>query len=383
MKIKDAKQFTAGGHPLLLVTVAIAGLALSGCRSQTESTSVPAAAAPEQPAPASRADQPPVATEPFLDRASPDAIRVVSFNINSVWPDVHYLDTPRFDRVIKALAPDILCLQEVSSDLDEAALAERVAALLGNDPTEWYGYMGRSGRMGNAILSRFPLTQTGEVTVPPAYRGQENRGRNARLAFARIDLPDEAYRVDLFVTNVHFKCCGGTDNDPLRQQEIDAVMAWWRDAMQPGDEIDVPKQTGFIIAGDLNTVGGPVILETALTGDIGDNERYGADFLPDWDATGLVDAKPPHNLVGPAIYTWRNDTSQYDPGRLDYIIYSDSVLTAEKAFTLNTMTLSPALLELYGLEEYDVAEDEFGREVDHLPLVVDFKVAAAPTAVNE
>jgi endonuclease/exonuclease/phosphatase family metal-dependent hydrolase len=366
----------------LLMVLGMGGGLFAGCRADPAQT--PAATAPADEAMAAPAERAvtefTVVDEPFIARQQPDDLRVVAFNINSVFPETHYLDSERFARVLRVLAPDVICLQEVRSELDDAALATLVANALGEDAAGWHAYIGRSGRMGTAIVARYPLQQTGDVTQPPAYRGHENSGRTARVAYGLVDLPDDEHPIDLFVTSVHFKCCGDTDNDPLRQQEIDAVLAWWRDAMTPGDAIDVPPRTGFVLAGDLNTVGGPIILETALSGDIYDNERYGPDLAPDWDRTRLTDAHPRHNVVGPADYTWRNDTSQYPPGRLDYIIYSDSVLSLVRTFVLNTEAMTPELLAHYGLERFDIAEDEFGREIDHYPLVADFRIAPGVAA---
>ena len=66
-------------------------------------------------------------------------------------------------------------------------------------------------------------------------------------------------------------------------------------------------------------------------------------------------------------YTWRNDGSSYNPGKLDYIIYTDSNISISKHFVLNTLPMPNDLLIEWGLEVDDTYEAS-----DHLPRIVDF-----------
>lgn len=314
-------------------------------------------------------------TGTFVDRADPLAVRFVSYNVmwNAIFPEVDAAHAPKFARVVQALDPDILALQEIGRhpgerDNREARFwtAEDVQKLMHQIAPpppggQWYTYQGHS----NVIVSKYPLLMTASRLEP---RGDRD------LAMALIDLPDDVYPVDFYVLNNHYKCCGGTDNDPQRQQQSDAIAAWIRAARAPGGPIDLPRLTAIVIAGDLNIVGGFQPVTTLLEGDIQDEARYGPDFKPDWDDTPLTDLRPLHNITGPDDWTWRNDNDQWDPGRLDYIIYTDSVLEAAKSFMLNTTTMTSEDLAAAGLQKFDVTLDEVGREFDHLPLVVDFRV---------
>lgn len=304
------------------------------------------------------------ATDLFLDRRQPDDLRVMSYNVNwdKIFPDKDALGAEKFQRVVKALDPDIMSLQEIreNSADDVVALLNAVAPL--PDGGTWHAYKGWT----NVIVSRYPLRLTADRPDPPGQR---------QLALALVDLPDDRFPLDVYVINIHHKCCGGTANDPQRQQQSDALAAWIRDARTPGGRIDLPARTAVVIAGDLNLVGGPQPLLTLLTGDIQDEARYGPDAAPDWDDTTMTDAHPRHNATGPDDYTWRNDLDQFDPGRLDYVLYTDSVLEAVHAFVLNTTTLDPEALARSGLEWCDIALDLVGKELDHLPVVVDFRPA--------
>ena len=68
----------------------------------------------------------------------------------------------------------------------------------------------------------------------------------------------------------------------------------------------------------------------------------------------------------PMDYTWRNDNSDYAPGKLDYAIVSDGVVQVLRSFGLQTQDMSGERLGDYGL----LATDTWVAS-DHLPIVVD------------
>jgi endonuclease/exonuclease/phosphatase family metal-dependent hydrolase len=316
----------------------------------------------------------------FLDRPPATAFRLVCYNVkwNSIFPEVDARRAARFARVVQALNPDILALQEIGMHPQDRGQpgsrkwkADDVIKLMNFalplTDGAWQAYQGKD----SVIVSRCPLRMTAAKLDPPGER---------ELALALVDLPDDRCAADVYVLNNHFKCCDAEKNDPLRQRQADALVSWLRDARTPGGEIDLPTGTGLLIVGDLNIVGSFAPVQTLLDGDIHDETQYGPDAPPDWDNTPLADARPRHNLTGDGDWTWRDDTSQYKPGRLDYIIYSDSVLTASQTFALDTTTMSEAELAAAGLERLDVCHDQDGQVFDHLPLVADFVFGAAPSS---
>ena len=126
-------------------------------------------------------------------------------------------------------------------------------------------------------------------------------------------------------TSSHLKCCGGPTNEAKRQAEADEFMAFHRDAMEPGGDLTLPEGSPFIFGGDLNMVGLGDPIVTLQTGNIYDEATYGEDFAPDWDGTGMLEL-PILQADRPMDYTWRNDNSDYAPGKLDYAIVSDGVV---------------------------------------------------------
>ncbi len=106
-------------------------------------------------------------------------------------------------------------------------------------------------------------------------------------------------------------------------------------------------------------------------GDIYDEASFGEDFKPDWDGSSLEDAVP--NTLGyPATFTWNADDSNhggYPKGRLDYVIYSGSVLEKKNSYALCTRELDSGTLN-----EYKLNAEDTNNASDHFPVVVDFEI---------
>ena len=390
-----------------VVGVSVLTLLLAACDSKpstppvqpaapnVEQTAAPEKPVAEKPAPtAAPAKLPPPAipaaaklapaqvgqpTGTFIDRPAGADVRLVSFNIlwNNIFVETNAQNADRFVRIMRALNPDVLALQEIGVtswmlkdnpnarhwNADDVAYLMDTILPLANG-AHWQAFMGSDC----VLVSRYPLKMTATETIPAGERD---------LAMALVDLPDAQFGIDLYVLDNHFKCCDPAKNDVRRQEQADSIVAWLRDAREPGGHIDLPAGTGMVVCGDLNLVGSFQPAQTLIDGNIEDEQKYGADSPPDWDGTALTDAHPLHNIIGPDDYTWRNDDDKYDPGRIDFIFYTDSVLNAVKTFALDTLNMSDEDLHAAGLEKLDVATDATGHDIDHYPLVVDFEVRSA------
>lgn len=337
-------------------------------------TASPASAPPPQATskPWTPGDEPIADNADFLKRPTEGAIvRVVSYNSHwdDIFPDKSKVRPERFARIFRALDADVWALQEIGEHTAEqtVALANSIRPLEGG--ATWHAHQANK----QVVLSRFPIKQTAGSFNPPSYRD---------ATIALIDLPDAQFPADLCILNNHFKCCDGEKNDPIRQKQADANMSWIHDAQQEGGKITFPEGTAYIVCGDFNLVGGRGPLTTVETGNIADEQTYGADFEPDWDGTAFTVLPLKHNGIGPE-YTWRNDNDRWPPNRLDYMVYSDSVLRAKNAFLLNTATIADAALESVGLKKWDVALDDGFGQFDHFPLVADFEVVKPDTTSDQ
>lgn len=309
----------------------------------------------------------------FIDRPA-KTIRVLSYNVN--WDSIFPADDPQnhelrefdrqdsFVRIMRAIGPDVLCLQEINYLRSTQDLSNFLTEVIDD------GHTWQVANVGDMVIAtRFELIEEDYKIVIGSYIAA------LQQAAALVDLPDSVYGpTDLYLVCAHFKSGGSTEDILLRSRQADVIAAHIRDFETIGGDIDLPDQTPFVILGDFNAYDtDPALhLSTFIRGDIYDEDSYGEDFLPDWDASPLADLLLSHNGLEEVFYTWRNDAELFNPYPLDRIIFSDSVLAVQNAFILNTTLLSADPLNSLGLLPNDVILDPESGFYDHLPLVVDF-----------
>lgn len=298
-------------------------------------------------------DVPPV--EPILiQKEDSSLLRLMTYNIqNDFENEIGGLDDPEripgLERIFKAVSPEIITINECWN----TTVSTAQNFLNTNLPLEnGYGWYANKIDGSNITASSYPIVQSWLV--------HPNRKITANL----IDLP-EKYKDDILVINAHFKCC---DDDETRQLEADAFASFILDAKTPGGRIDLPENIPFVLMGDLNLVGLSQQLKTLIEGDIQDSVNFGLPASLDWDNSNLEDLISCQTDKRMA-YTWRNDYSSYLPGRLDFMIFSNSVMGANKAFTLQTEVMSEERLQIYGLQLMDTRNSS-----DHFPKVTDFEL---------
>lgn len=304
----------------------------------------------------------------------------MTYNIN--WDSIFADDDPKnhsfrdyelgeeFERVMRATMPDVLCLQEIHHIRTHDELGNFLAAAM-NDERSWQVANVRD----NVIATHFGLVEQGYELYTRGIRP------SMAQAAALVDLPDEQFgAADMYVICAHFKAAGGIGDILERGRQADVIMRQVRDFKSPGDNLDLPAFTPYILLGDFNIYDTDPAqhLQTLLTGDIQFEDNYGDDVVPDWDETDLADALPSHNGLGEEFYTWRDDSGPFNSGPLDRVIFSDSAMQILNAFVLNTTILSDEALAAAGLERFDVLIDPSEGDFDHLPIVVDFIVLDTP-----
>ena len=297
-------------------------------------------------------------TGTFIDRHLPTDLRVVSYNVwvSTIFPNVNSFQADKFERVVNALDPDILNLQEISQPAEDVVdLLNSIAPIAGGT---WYAHQ----RTTQVIVSKYPLSMLATSIDPHAV---------VDPSVALVDLPDTQYGSDFYVINHHLQNGCNEAAAALRQQDSDAVIRWLDDARTPDGSVDLPDGTPIAVVGDMNNCAAEHAIETLVTGDIIDEETYGPDSPPDWDGTSFTDARPLINGSGPEDYTFRYPLGSV---RIDHVLYSDSAVDVANKFVLNTVDMSPADLNATGLQTLDVTIDSAGAAFDHLPVVVDFRV---------
>jgi endonuclease/exonuclease/phosphatase family metal-dependent hydrolase len=188
------------------------------------------------------------AAQSFLEKPS-GAVRLMSWNIGdeSIFPEMPGPDTAvvgrpaQFRRVIRALEPDVLCLQDITHEVREiAALLEDILPLSGGGG--WQSHQ----VLDNAIVSRFPLRQRGQEILAGAL---QPRGH----AIALVDLPS-GFAGDLYMLCAHFDPRSGADR--VRNRELHArALARQIQGMSATDGTStLPPQTTYVVLGDLKAM---------------------------------------------------------------------------------------------------------------------------------
>jgi len=288
-----------------------------------------------------------------IRKKNPEHLRILTYN--TLHGGLFDADRSQsFKRIILAINPDIIGFEEIYDHSAEEVknLMENLIPL-GNQK-EWH-----CSKVEPDIIAvtKYPILNTFPIEGCNDYQGNG--------AFL-MDLRQE-FGTDLLFIVAHPPCCGN-NND--RQMEIDAIMAFIRDAKGIGGDLTLQSNTPIVIVGDMNLVGYAQQLETLLTGDIVDINSFGSSFTPDWDGSNFADLMPRLTDL-PMFFTWYEENNSFSPGRLDFIIFSDSVLEPANSFVLFTPEMSLDTLELYGLQAEDATIAS-----DHLPVVADFSFSS-------
>lgn len=129
-------------------------------------------------------------TGTFIDRQAPTDLRVVSYNVfnDTIFTDTNPVQAAKFARVMSALQPEIVNLQEIynHSAAEVASLMDSILPLGGG--ATWNAYKSSD----NVIVSKYPLTLQQANTSPANWRG---------IAIALVDLPNAQFATDFYFMN--------------------------------------------------------------------------------------------------------------------------------------------------------------------------------------
>jgi endonuclease/exonuclease/phosphatase family metal-dependent hydrolase len=294
---------------------------------------------------------------PFLAKHSPETIRVMTWNIgrDSIFSGTENDRSAQFARVMRALQPDVVCLQEVWRGSEPAAaLLDTILPLPGGRGWQHHGVL------DNVILSRSTLSRIDEGRLET---------RDGRIRGHAMALSGEGTESPLYLICTHFE---SRDAVVHRERQAALVASQVYDLQTAGG---LPSRTPIVVLGDLNVVSSypPHFLSILSEGRVA-GRGPGFSRGPDWDGSHLEDVLPRHNGRGDDVWTWRNDRSEYTPAALDRILYTGSAATLVQAFVLNTTDMSDQELRAAGLEREDVMLRADQRVHDHLPVVADFRV---------
>ncbi len=303
----------------------------------------------------------------------PGAFRVVVWNVSD---QSFRANADAFQRVVAALNPDVLLLDEVYYTVtleDLARFGEGISLRGGEGPWSWslaqgggrqrtaVGARGLAirGEPGMARIDHAPgaleqwLVEVGDEPEAPRMprpsalaRAEAAGGLSATGAWVTVG------GVDVLFVPVDLQSAGydGSPRDRLRELQAATLNGAIAAAL-----VERPD-SGVVVAGDLNLVGSSRPLE-ALRRGLG----VGGDDLEVARLERLRDR---------SLATWRSTWGDdpFSPGRLDYLLYRGGVLEVDRAFVFDAADMSLAARDALAILESDTEKS------DHLPLVVDLRV---------
>lgn len=359
----------------------------------------------------------------------PDHVRVMTWNIGDNLT-ASQTKTDGFNgwtavvRIVAALEPDVLLLQEAADDNGADSVSQVQQTLLefrnGNgDPNTGTlgiteialtpGYdLPHAYILGNAtdgfnrniILSRFPITDLngdGQAAADDFFiQGDQwapgGDGGIRGFSWAEIDLPDQTYAGDLVVGNSHLKAFGDCNSYNQRQRAAMNIsyfiQYYWNGnggpATDPNNAINNPASgsvldpdTPVVWGGDWNNTpttqldscnGNPGVgqnpVEWITRGDLGSGngpDRDGTDAMRDF-------AQVPGS---------GGDSSTQSASKLDYLAWQDSIATAANQFIFNAGSTSFPLPQPVASGPRPTLMS--GIASDHRPVIVDFILPAQAT----
>ncbi len=164
---------------------------------------------------------------------SPGTLDIVTFNLEG-FPKEGYTSVAAIASLVKAMDPDIIALQEIASQAD----FNRLLHLLP-------GWTGRFYLLDNDDWNLAWLIKNSEAEIissSPRLLFEDDLWAFPRPPF-EIAVRHKPRNRDIFLVNLHLKCCGGAENESRRQLASEKLKQYL-DTSRPSDPV--------VILGDFN-----------------------------------------------------------------------------------------------------------------------------------
>ncbi|MGI9627423.1 MAG: hypothetical protein ACR2QM_11355, partial [Longimicrobiales bacterium] len=295
--------------------------------------------------------------------------RVVAWNVSD---DFFKQKRERFQRILNALQPQVVLLDEVYDEITPDELDEFFAPVGSAPGRVWEWSLAEGGGRQRTVVasgaypvSPDPLLRRIDYDPSELSAWAESIG-GSDAALAKASLESEAGLsamgawvevdgVSILHVPLDFESRGydGSPEDQLRVLQARTLNRRIHDVVASREDV------GLVIGGDLNLVGSDRPL-WALADGLG--------FRGD----GLGVAHP-LNAVERSLTTWRStgNADAFSPGRLDFVLYRHNQLSVVRAFVFDSGQLDDQTLA-----ELGVLSDDSWEASEHLPIVVDFQVVS-------
>lgn len=272
---------------------------------------------------------------PIETRRTPRTVRIMSWNVLRDAPFKSSTDLARFLRVLTAVQPDIVLLQEI---YDEPTT--EILALFRKNLQLPTGFEWQIARNHDCVtVSSLPI----EGSWPS----------NGNLVSRHAT--EDILGYQLLIGNAHLPCC--TDGEDGRIAESANML----NLIEVRLNDTTPAPQSLLIGGDLNSGGLAPELIDLTTGPV-PLEMASARHVYQYDQ-----------------FSWGSRGSSFGSSKLDFLLFDPATVMRYKAFLIDTDLLPASALTALGL----VSNDTYlANQSDHLPLVVDLISPALPDILH-
>tara|TARA_B100000965_G_scaffold79385_2_gene63186 strand:- start:451 stop:1473 length:1023 start_codon:yes stop_codon:yes gene_type:complete len=286
-------------------------------------------------------------------------IEVVTWNIRQ-FPQ-HSSTKEQVKSLLEIWNADIYLMQEISS---ESELISMVNAM----PNYSYVMDEESGNLGFALVYKnenVTYVSKNELWADTSNSSSGCNGDylNCKLYQFASRPPMESYltwtdgtkTMNLYVINVHYKCCG-SDSYDANDLTNEATRRHHASLLLTDYLLNNRENDNVILVGDFNNVGSQSITNPTLSPFTDSNSFDSADSFR------LTDL---NILEGPASgYSWQGWTSSYAPSHLDHIIINEPLFSYQAASSVEVIALPTQT----GVSNTNVSN----RISDHQPVIYRF-----------
>jgi len=263
-------------------------------------------------------------------------MRIVTWNINSL-----RLRLPLLERLIEALDPDVICLQETK--VPDDLFPDGAPAKIG------YPYVARRGMKGYngvAVLSRLPLT-----TVPdtPDWCAKDD------CRHVQVSIPTPTGPIDL---HDFYVPAGGDIPDRVENPKFAHKLDFVTEATNHFATLGTPHRT--VLVGDLNIA--PLehdVWSHKQLLDVVSHTPIEVEHMLAWQRTGFVDAIRHFVPDSEKLYTW-------------WSYRNKDWRASNRGRRLDHIWVSPDLVPL--LKRYEILQEarDWPQTSDHVPVMLEF-----------
>ncbi len=291
---------------------------------------------------------------------SEDNVKIMTYNLLN-YPDIDsVIRNPRFRMVIRNSAPDILVVQEMTSQAGMSGFLSNVMNAYGNVYS--MGQFIDGTDTDNGIFFRTAKFQfISNTRIRTALRDIN------QFKIIHVDYPDDTLRI----FSVHLKSSSGVTNENLRAAEVDSLRKFTN---------TLPPNSLYMVAGDFNIYGAyePAYIKLMAATDAG----YFVDPIPNMTGVWNNPNYAQYHTQSPRVRGFGGGSGGGMDDRFDMILMAPAVFNNGRiAYVSNSLTAygndgnhyNDSINQRPNTAVPDSIADAIHYAADHIPVFATFK----------